>query len=263
MKAVLKITDLRMSYIDGKEVLKGINMEIYPGEIIGYIGPNGAGKSTTIKILLGLLEYSEGSVEINGEKITPDMYEYKRKIGYVPESAALYENLSGNEYLEFVGSMFDLSAAEIESKSRNLSKVFNIEKNLDERISSYSKGMKQKLLIISSMIHNPDILIFDEPLNGMDANSVIIFKEVMSALAKRGKTILYSSHIMDVVEKISDRILLINDGEIVADGTFEELSKMNSDKSLESLFNRITGFNQYEELANDFVTSMMGGDVDD
>ena len=125
---------------------------------------------------------------------------------------------------------------------------------IDSRISSYSKGMKQKLLIICSLIHNPDILFFDEPLSGLDANSVMVFKEVMNTLAKEGKTIFYSSHIMDVVEKVSDRILLLNDGQIVADGSFEELKNNQKEGSLEEIFNQLTGFNEHAEIAKEFVS---------
>ena len=132
--------------------------------------------------------------------------------------------------------------------------LFGIEGVIDSRISSYSKGMKQKLLIICSLIHNPDILFFDEPLSGLDANSVMVFKEVMHALAKSGKTIFYSSHIMDVVEKVSDRILLLNEGQIVADGSFEELKNNQKEGSLEEIFNELTGFNEHAEIAKEFVS---------
>ncbi len=259
MNPIVKTSNIVMGYTTDKNVLNGIDMEIYPGEIIGYIGPNGSGKSTTIKILLGLLSYKEGEIEIFGEKINSKDYAYKSRIGYVPESAALYESLTGREYLEFVGNMFSLEPNLINYRGFELCRVFDIHTNLDERIGSYSKGMKQKLLIVSSMLHNPDLLIFDEPLNGMDANSVMIFKEVLSSLAKSGKTILYSSHIMDVVEKVSDRILLLNEGKIVANGRFEELANSSEFESLESLFNEITGFDEYKELADDFVAAMTGG----
>lgn len=259
MNPIIRIENLEMGYVPEKKVLDGINMSIYPGEIIGYIGPNGAGKSTTIKILLGLLDFSHGDIEIFGETLNRESYAYKSKIGYVPEAAALYDSLTGREYLDFVGGMFGMSQELIDHRSIGLTEVFGIHANLDERIGSYSKGMKQKLLIVSSMIHNPELLIFDEPLNGMDANSVMIFKEVLDHLAKAGKTILYSSHIMDVVEKISDRILLINEGKIVADGSFEALSTQSNNASLESLFNDITGFDEYIDLASQFVSVMTGG----
>ena len=142
----------------------------------------------------------------------------------------------------------------VNNKAKKLMSLFGIEEAYHSRISSYSKGMRQKLLIISSLIHNPDILFLDEPLSGLDANSVLVFKEVLSKLASEGKTIFYSSHIMEVVEKISSRIILLNNGQIAADGTFEELKKRNMEGSLEQIFNQITGFTKHEEIANEFIS---------
>ena len=250
---VLVIKDLRKSYIPGKPVLRGIDFSVYPGEIIGYIGANGAGKSTTIKLILGLLPIDEGEISLFGELIDPNKSDFKRRIGYVPEGGELYENLSPAEYFDFLGTLYDLSPATTERRAKALMKIFDIDGNYHNRMASFSKGMKQKVLIISSMLHNPDILILDEPLNGMDANSVMIFKEVLSTLAKKGKTIFYSSHIMEVVEKISDRIILLSDGKVVADGSFEQLSAQNHEASLEGLFNDLTGFTNHQELAESFV----------
>ena len=250
---VLEIQDLRKSYVPGKPVLRGVDFSVYPGEIIGYIGANGAGKSTTIKLILGLLPIDEGSITLFGEPIDPDAGTYKSRIGYVPEGGDLYENLSPAEYFAFLGTLYGLSPDTVEKRAKALMEIFDIENHYHARIASFSKGMKQKVLIISSLLHNPDILILDEPLNGMDANSVMIFKEVLSALAKKGKTIFYSSHIMEVVEKISDRIILLSQGKVVADGSFEQLSQQNHEASLEGLFNDLTGFNNHCQLAEDFV----------
>ncbi len=250
---VLVIKDLRKSYIPGKPVLRGIDFSVYPGEIIGYIGANGAGKSTTIKIILGLLPIDEGEITIFGEPIDPSHGDFKQRIGYVPENGELYENLSPAEYFDFLGILYGLSPETTERKAKALMKILGIDGNYHNRIASFSKGMKQKILIVSSLLHNPDILILDEPLNGLDANSVMVFKEVLSTLAKKGKTIFYSSHIMEVVEKISDRIILLVDGKVVADGSFEDLSAQNQEASLEGLFNDLTGFTNHEQLAEDFV----------
>jgi len=252
---VIEINDLRMSYgKDEEDILKGINLEVYPGQIIGYIGPNGAGKSTTVKILLGILNDFRGEVKIFGKNILEDNVKYKSKIGYVPETAEIYENLTAHEYLTFLGEVYGMDIDEIDEKAKKLMSLFDIEGNYNSRISSYSKGMKQKLLIIASLIHNPDILFLDEPLSGLDANSVMILKEILAQLAAQGKTIFYSSHIMEVVEKISDRILLLNDGQIVADGTFEDLKEMSKEGSLEGIFNQLTGFNQHKDIANQFIS---------
>lgn len=251
---IITIKDLRMNYGDGEDILKGINLEVYPGQIIGYIGPNGAGKSTTVKILLGIINRYRGEVKIFGENILENRIDYKRRIGYVPETAEVYESLTAHEYLTFLGDIYGMDSEKTEAKALKLMRLFGIEEHYHSRISSYSKGMKQKLLIISSMIHNPDILFLDEPLGGLDANSVMIFKEILALLAKQGKTIFYSSHIMEIVEKISDRILLINNGQIVADGTFEELKEKSMEGSLEQIFNQLTGFTRHKEIADEFVS---------
>ena len=253
LESIISIKDLRMSY-GSKTILNGINLEIPRGQIIGYIGTNGAGKSTTIKIMLGILEGYEGKVEILGQDISNGSVEYKKKIGYVPELADIYENLTAYEYISFLGEIYELDQERLAERATKLMKLFGTNGAMHSRISSYSKGMKQKLLIICSLIHNPDILFFDEPLSGLDANSVMVFKEVMNALAKNGKTIFYSSHIMDVVEKVSDRILLLNDGQIVADGSFEELKNNQKEGSLEEIFNGLTGFNEPADIAKEFVS---------
>lgn len=249
----VEIKNLYMSYGE-KDVLKGINLEVHKGEIIGYIGANGAGKSTTIKIILGIVEGYSGEVKVLGNEISKDQIEYKRKIGYVPEVADIYDNLTAKEYLTFIGALYGLSYQSVDVKALQLMKIFGIENAYNSRINSFSKGMKQKVLLIASMLHNPDILFLDEPLSGLDANSVMIVKEILLNLSKQGKTIFYSSHIMDVVERISNRIILINDGQIAADGSFEELKNKSSEGSLEQIFNQITGFDQYESLAREFVS---------
>lgn len=253
IESVISIKDLKMNFGD-KQVLKGINLEIQSGQIIGYIGPNGAGKSTTVKILLGILEGFQGKVKVFGEDIATGSINYKKRIGYVPETAELYDTLTAQEYLAFIGEIYGIDPILVHRKAKKLMSLFGVEEFYHTRISSFSKGMKQKVLIIASLLHNPDILFFDEPLSGLDANSVMIFKEIITELAEQGKTIFYSSHIMEVVEKISDRIILIKDGEVIADGTFMELQEKNSEGSLEEIFNQLTGFNQYKEIAQSFIS---------
>lgn len=242
-KSIITITGLKKTYGKGSsknEVLKGIDMEITPGQIIGYIGPNGAGKSTTVKILCGIIPDFEGQITIFGKDLKNDTLEIKKHIGYVPETGALYDLLTPNEYLSFIGTLYGLDDKTIEARSANLLSFFGMTKHADQRMDTFSKGMKQKILITSGIINNPDILFLDEPLSGLDANSVILVKELLIKLAKEGKTIFYSSHLMDVVEKISDRIILINNGVVVADGTFDEL-KTDKAGTLEMLFAQLTG----------------------
>lgn len=250
---VIEIRDLKMNF-GSKSVLEGINLDIHKGEIIGYIGPNGAGKSTTVKIILGLLEGYKGEIKIFGKDISKEDEEYKKRIGYVPEIAEVYDSLTGKEYLTFVAQLYGMDYDDANYKGKQLMKILGVDKAYNSRISTYSKGMKQKLLIISSLLHNPDILFLDEPLNGLDANSVMIIKEILKELSNRGKTIFYSSHIMDVVEKISNRIILLKDGNIAADGSFDELKEKCKEGSLEDIFNQLTDFNNHKKLAEEFTT---------
>lgn len=207
---------------------------------------------------LGLIEQYTGEIKIFGQNVSSEKVEYKRKIGYVPETAEIYDNLTGREYLTFIGELYGLDYDVADEKARKLMELFNLEKVYDSRISSYSKGMRQKVVIISSLLNNPDILFLDEPLSGMDANSVMVFKEVLAELASQGKTIFYSSHIMEIVEKISSRIILINDGQIVADGSFNELKEKSMEGSLEGIFNELTGFNEHKEIAEEIVSIVQG-----
>ena len=254
-QAIITLRNLSKSFGD-KEVLRNINLDIYKGEIIGYIGPNGAGKSTTVKIMLGLIEEYDGQIQVFGQDIRGNV-DYKGKIGYVPETADIYENLTAREYLTFIGQLYGMEFDDVDKKAERLMELFDIKNVYDSRLSSYSKGMKQKILIISALINDPDILFLDEPLSGMDANSVMVFKEVLEELAKEGKTIFYSSHIMEVVEKLSNRIILIAKGEIVADGSIEELRE-SMEGSLETMFNQLTGFNEHEKIAKDIVATIQG-----
>jgi len=241
-----------MSY-GSHEVLKGVDLRVYPGQIIGYIGPNGAGKSTTVKIILGLLENYTGTVKIFGEDISQNKVSYKRRIGYVPETGDIYDALTANEYLSFISDLYGVDAETAAKRAARLTQLLGIHDAYNSRISSYSKGMRQKLLIIASLLHNPDLLFLDEPITGLDANSVVVFQEILSGLAKQGKTIFYSSHIMEVVEKLSDRILILHNGVIVADGRFEELQNSLND-SLQSIFNKLTGFHNHKDIAEEFIS---------
>jgi ABC-2 type transport system ATP-binding protein len=253
----IKITNLQKAY-GSNLVLKGINLEVNSGEIIGYIGPNGAGKSTTIKVLNGMIPTFDGTVEVMGMDVRTQALEVKKIIGYVPENASLYETLSPMEYLHFLGSLYGLDADIIETKAAELLNLFSLYTQRNDRMTTFSKGMKQKVLLISGMLHNPQIIFLDEPLSGLDANAVILVKEILSQLKKAGKTIFYSSHIMDVVEKISDRIVLINQGTIIANGTFEELKAQKDSGSLEQIFNQLTGNNEHVALASDFIDVLKG-----
>ncbi|MBC8110542.1 MAG: ABC transporter ATP-binding protein [Verrucomicrobia bacterium] len=250
---IIEVKNLFKSY-GIQPVLKNISIEVASSQIIGYIGPNGAGKSTTIKILAGLLPDFEGEATVLGFDVRKDALEIKKRIGYVPENALLYETLTPAEYLRFIGQLHQLKESIIDKKAAELLQIFGLEGKEGHRMNTFSKGMRQKVLLISGLLHNPDIIFLDEPLSGLDANAVILVKEILAQLKTAGKTIFYSSHLMDVVEKISDRIVIINAGQIIADGTFEELKSRSDTGSLEQIFAQLTDQNQQtESQAGHFV----------
>ncbi len=236
-----------------KQVLKGIDLDIYPGQVIGYIGPNGAGKSTTVKILCGLITNYEGEVLIAGIDLKANPVEIKRKIGYVPELAELYDVLTPREFLGFMANLYELQQDIAATRIEKMLGAFGLQDVIDHRMDTFSKGMKQKVLITSGILHNPDIIILDEPLSGLDANSVIIVKELIFKLAKEGKTIFYCSHMMDVVEKVSDRIILLNEGVVIADGSIEELRLQKGDGSLEKIFAQLTATESNHQAADHLI----------
>ncbi|GAA0371586.1 ABC transporter ATP-binding protein [Alkalibacterium iburiense] len=261
VEPILELSHVRKSFGE-KEVLKGVSFSVMPGEIIGYIGPNGAGKSTTVKILLGMIEKDEGEIRLFNQPLNTQNVSYKARIGYVPENAELYDTLTAKEYLLFVGELYGMTEEEIMNKSLTMMEALGIKEAFNTRLSSFSKGMRQKVLIISSLLHDPDILFWDEPLSGLDANSVQVIREVLIQLRDAGKTIFYSSHVMDMVQRLSDRILILHNGEVVANGPFEEL-KEEAEGTLEQLFNTLTGFDEHASLADQFIKGMKGERADD
>jgi ABC-2 type transport system ATP-binding protein len=254
--AVIRIRDLTMRYGE-KPVLHGIDLDVTPGQVLGYIGPNGAGKSTTVKILIGVLRGFGGQVSVCGHDVAADPLAVKRRIGYVPESAALYEMLTPMEFLRFVGRLHGLQERDVERRGRQTLDLLGLGAEADHRIATFSKGMRQKVLITAGILHNPDVLFLDEPLSGLDANAVVTVKELIAGLAQRGKTIFYCSHVMDVVERVADRIIIIDRGRVIADGTFAELrARIGHDGSLEHIFTRLTGSGEHEEVASRIIDAI-------
>ncbi len=254
MHPIISLKNVYKSY-GTKQVLKGINLDIYPGQVIGYIGPNGAGKSTTVKILCGLISDYEGKVTIEGIDLKENPIAVKAKIGYVPELAELYDVLTPVEFLGFMGELYNMPKELATDRITKMLAAFGLETNMHQRMDTFSKGMRQKVLISSGLLHNPDIIILDEPLSGLDANSVIIVKDLISKLAKDGKTIFYCSHMMDVVEKVSDRIVLINEGTVIADGSFEELQQQQGNQSLEKIFAHMTSKDSLSDAADQLMNA--------
>lgn len=251
MEPIIQIENLCKFY-GKKQVLHDINLNIQAGQVIGYIGPNGAGKSTTVRILAGLDDRFEGSVKIKGIDVRENPLAIKRIIGYIPELAELYDVLTPMEFLLLVGRLHDMEDGLIEERATRMLEFLGLKEHLRERMDTFSKGMRQKVLLVSGLLHNPEIIFMDEPLSGLDANAVILVKEIILRLVEQGKTIIYCSHNMDTVEKISDRIVLIADGKVVADGNFQELKRDEGD-TLEKLFSQLTGQTNFDQLAEGFT----------
>ncbi|MGN6477200.1 MAG: ABC transporter ATP-binding protein [Flavipsychrobacter sp.] len=254
MQPIITITNLFKSYGE-KQVLNNINLTAYPGQIIGYIGPNGAGKSTTVKILTGIIQDYTGEVVVAGMNLRDHLLEIKSKIGYVPELAEIYDLLTPREYLRFIGTLYHMSPELIEERTTRMLDSFQLLENIDQRMDSFSKGMRQKVLLASGLLHNPSIVILDEPLSGLDANAVILVKQLLQRLKQEGKTIFYCSHMMDVVEKVSDLIVLIDKGTIVANGTIEQL-RGDSGQSLEQIFSKLTSGEDLGLRADNIAAAM-------
>ncbi|NOY79239.1 MAG: ABC transporter ATP-binding protein [Calditrichaeota bacterium] len=229
-----------------------VSFTVPSGQVCGYLGPNGAGKTTTIKMLTGLIRPTFGSASIEGFDILENPIEVKRRIGYVPESGALYEKLTPLEYLQLIGRLYHLEEDPLKRRIGEFLQLFQLERHKNQRMDTFSKGMKQKIVIASALLHNPSVIFFDEPLNGLDANSALLVKELIRKLADQGKTIFYSSHILEVVEKICDRVIIIDHGRIVADGSIHDLQEMTRETSLEEIFSQVTHSEDMGEIAEAF-----------
>ena len=240
-------------YFNHKAVVKEVSFVIGPGEIVGYLGPNGAGKSTTAKMIVGLIIPSVGQVLFEGRSIEKQIIGFKARLGYVPEEALLYSHLSGREYLQLAGRLRSMPEDALNSKIDELLRLFSLNASMYAPISAYSKGMKQKVMMIAALLHNPDILILDEPLSGLDVSSILIVRSLLKSLAAQGKTILYSSHVLEVVEKICSRVLVIHKRSLVADDSVENLRQLMQVPSLEEIFTQLVSQENTEQIAQQMV----------
>lgn len=225
---------------DRAEVLHGISFALNKGEVVGLLGPNGAGKTTTIKIIAGILAPSAGAVSVTGLPLPERAVDVKQRIGYVPEAAVLFESLTGQEFLELSGRLHDVEEDTLQTRSRCMLETFDLSSDRVSRLDTYSKGMRQKILIAAALLHDPDLILLDEPLSGLDVNASIMIKDLIAALAASGKTILYSSHVLDVVEKVCNRVLIIHKGNLIADSTSAELKTSTQQSTLEDVFRKLT-----------------------
>ena len=236
--------------------VENINITLEPGVVYGYLGPNGSGKTTTVRMLTGLLKPSQGHIFYQGRDITEDLVEYRKHLGYVPEEPLLYPYMSGYEYLHLVGRLRSIPQAALDRKVERLFDLFSLRGRRHSPISAYSKGMKQKVLVCAALMHDPDILIFDEPLSGLDVTSVLILRSVVHSLASEGKIILYSSHILEVVEKVCSRVIILHKGRVVANENVSRLRDLMHSPSLEDVFSQLVLEEDTEQVAKEIVETM-------
>ena len=257
---MIRVDQLTKRYGD-KEALCGVTFDIESGQVCGYLGPNGAGKSTTVRILTGVMPPTSGAASVAGFDVTAEPLEVKRRIGYVPETAAAYSTLSVEEYLALVGALHQMDPADVDQRSRRSLELFGIKDSAQSRIDTLSKGMRQKVVITAALLHDPDVLLFDEPLSGLDANAARVVKDVVRGLADRGKAVLYCSHVLDVVERLCDRVIILDHGQIVADGTPTQLKDASQGETLESVFRSLTSSDNQDEIASELVDTVSGTPV--
>jgi ABC-2 type transport system ATP-binding protein len=234
-------------------VVNDVSFQIRRGEVVGYLGPNGSGKSTTARMLTGLLEPSGGSVFFDGQDVARDPLHFRRRLGYVPEEPILYTFQSATEYLELVGRLREMEPSMLARKIGALLELFGLSHAANQDIGSYSKGMKQRVMLIAALLHDPDVLILDEPDSGLDVTTTLVLRRLVMALARRGKAVLYSSHVLELVEKTCDRVLVIHQGRVVADGTVESLRRLVSGGSLETVFSQLVLSDDPERTAADIA----------
>lgn len=234
-----------------------IDFSIEPGQVLGYLGPNGAGKSTTVKMLTGLLEPTHGQVLFNGKNIQQDLVGYRKHLGYVPEEANLYPYLTGYEYLELVGTLRGMNPARMRTKVDALLELFSLFPHRHISLSSYSKGMRQRILLISALMDNPDVLILDEPLSGLDVTTALVFKNLIQSFSAKGKTVFYCSHVLEVVEKVCSRLLILRKGQVIASGATEEVRQRIGEASLENIFLHLVEERDVSQIANNIVDAVV------
>lgn len=239
-----------------KRALVDLDLRVEPGEIVGFLGPNGAGKSTTVKILTGLIRPTSGRAWVAGFDVVDQPLEVKKRIGYVPETAALYDALSAAEYLELIANLHHLDASTSSARCGELLDLFGLGNVRHQRMTEYSKGMRQKVVIAAALLHRPEVLFLDEPLDGLDANAAAVTKELLRKLAAQGRTILFCSHILEVVERVCTRIVIINEGRQVAAGSADAIRQSVDAASLEEAFSHLTGVRDVGHLASELLSAL-------
>ena len=227
-KIMLDIQHYSKAYGEGKKAADDVSLTIESGDIYGFIGHNGAGKTTTIRAVVGVLDFTDGEIFIDGHSVKGEPIECKKVTAYIPDNPDLYENLTGLQYLNFVADVFGISAEEREERIKKYADMFEITDSLGDQISSYSHGMKQKVAIISALIHEPKLMVLDEPFVGLDPKASFILKKIMHEMCRNGSAIFFSTHVLDVAEKLCNKVAIIRKGKIIATGTMEEITEGHS-----------------------------------
>ena len=259
---MIKINSLSKMYKNADRfAVKNLSLIVNDGEVFGFIGANGAGKSTTIKCITGILPYNDGSIEIAGYDMAKDSISAKKNIGYVSDNHSVYDKLTGREYVNFLANIYGVSKQDRDQRLNDLSIRFDLQDKLDSPIKSYSHGMKQKICVIGALIHEPKVWILDEPLTGLDPKSAKELKGLMREHCEKGNVVFFSSHVLEVVEKLCDRIAIIKDGEIIATFTMEELEQKQQGKSLEDIFLELTDTKYTSENKQVKSNDINGGEV--
>lgn len=237
---MIELKNISKAYLKNKNIIENLNLTIKNGEIFGFLGPNGAGKTTTIKMITGIIKPSNGEVYIDGISIKEKPLEAKKNFSYVPDSPDMFLSLTGNEYLNFMADMYNIPLKIRTERINNFEMQFEIIENLDQRILEYSHGMRQKIVLIGALLNDSNNLILDEPMVGLDPKAAYVLKKIMREYANANKTVLFSTHVLEIAEKICDRVCIINKGEIITIGTIDEIKQKFNNGTLENIFLEIT-----------------------
>jgi len=252
---VLEVAGLTKRY-SGIPAVENVSFRIPRGQILGYLGPNGSGKSTTVKMLTGLIAPSAGEILFDGKRIQAGDFRFLQNVGYVPEEPYLYPHLTGPEYLRLVGRLHSIPRASLEKKIDAFTDLFSLKDARYEMLLNYSKGMRQKILLSSALLHNPQILILDEPFSGLDVGAALVLRNLLRALAREGKAILYSSHVLEVVEKVCSEVVILHKGRVVAYDTVEHLRALQASPSLEAVFSQLAVPEDTSAIAEQVIAAM-------
>src|SRR5437764_511732 len=236
--------------------VQDVSFQLAPGAVLGYLGPNGSGKSTTVKMLIGLLHPTHGEVRFDGRNIQQDLVAYRKLLGYVPEEANLYPHLTGWEYLEMVGTLRGMSEAVLAAKAAQFLELLSLSAYQHVQMSSYSKGMRQRILLIAALMDNPDVLVLDEPLSGLDVTSAMIVKNLIQILSGKGKAIFYCSHVLEVVEKVCTQLIVIRNGRMLTHGSTEDVRRQIGQSTLEQAFVQLVEDKDASQVAGEIVNVM-------